>query len=161
MCPPPPGWDRVKGSTFDEQQPQLSTPNTPDCTAHHESGQWERQSSPLAYHSSTPFTLNFTGIPRICTKGKATSHVRMLAPRIILPIFRRTMRQHSERSHKLVTKPCSYNNSTSYTFNSLTHYASTQRERLQSPVLTTPRLPLSILRSTLRPHSEKGHKVMY
>ena len=51
-------------------------------------------------------------------------------------------------------KPCTYNNSTSYTLNSLTHHASTQRERPQSPVLTTPRLPLSILRRTLRPHSE-------
>ena len=67
------------------------------------------------------------------------------------------MRPHSERSHK----PCTYNNSTSYTLHSLTHHASAQRERPQSPVLTTPRLPLSILRRTLRPHSEKGHKALY
>ena len=59
------------------------------------------------------------------------------------------------------TMPCTNNNSTSYTLNSLTHHASKQRERLQSPVLTTQRLPLSILQRTLRPHSENGHKALY
>ena len=59
------------------------------------------------------------------------------------------------------TMPCAYNNSTSYTLNSLTHHASKQQERLQSLVLTTQRLPLSILQRTLRPHSEKGHKALY
>ena len=39
---------KIKVSIFYGQQPQLSTPNTPDYTAHHASGQWERQPRPFA-----------------------------------------------------------------------------------------------------------------
>ena len=78
------------------------------------------------------------------------SHVRMLAPRLTLPIFRRIMRPPSERSYKAL-----------YLQQLHVLHSSTQRERLQSLVLTTPRLPLSILRRILRPHSRKGHKALY
>ena len=104
-------------------------------------------------------------------RERQPNHVRTLAPSLTLPIFRRIMRPHSERSYKALylkqlyfshsqfsdapcvhtareaTQPCTYD-STSSTLNSPTHSAPTQlqQERSQSPVLTTtPCLLLSIL----------------
>ena len=136
-------------STFHGQQTQLSAPNTPDFTAHHASGRWERQPSPFAKYSSTPSLLASRAFPECARWERQHSHVRTLAPRLTRPIFRRTMCPHSERSHKTLylqqlhvlhsqfsdapcvhtareaTNPCTYN-STPSTLNSSTHPAPTQ-----------------------------------
>ena len=80
----------------------------------------------------TPSLLHSPAFLESAWWGREPSHVSTPAPRLTLPI------------------------------NFPTHHASTQQEKPENPVLTTtPRLPLSILRRTLRPHSEKGHKALY
>ena len=111
---------------------------------------------PCAYNNSTSYTLNSLTHHASKQQERLQSLV-LTTQRLPLSILQHTLRPHSEKGHKALY----LQQPTSYTLNSLTHHASTQRARLQSLALTTPRLPLSILQRTLRPHSEKGHKALY
>ena len=87
-------------STFYGQETQLSTPNTPDFTAHHASG--NGKGNPGLLHNTAQHAPLLTS-PAYLESARwkrQPSHVRTLGRRLTLPIFRRTMRPHSERSHK-------------------------------------------------------------